>query len=232
MFELTGTLNYIIPCMVSLTVSKLVGDIFGKEGYIEKKIQEKNYPFLDPTRDISIRLYAKDIMTPLIDLVHLPEHGLRIKELENILNQTNFQGYPVILSIQDPHIIGYITRGDIEYALDNIKKNFGIDPNALVFFKELESDDNDTVPESPCLLKDVPAPFLSEYELPFISTPSRIVDLSRLMDSTPLGIDPNLPVDTVIDIFTKLGPRIILVKVNGKLQGLITKKDVLKEICS
>lgn len=226
MFELTGTLNYIIPCMICLTVSKLVGDLFGKGGYIEMKIHEKKYPFLDPTKEVSVSLHAKDVMTPLLNLSFLPEKGLRVKELEEILTQTNFQGYPVISNINEPHIIGYITRCDIEYALDSIRKDYGIDPNALVFFKELESD-TEPAQGSSDLLKEIPDSVVSEYASPYTLTPSRVVDLSSLMDSTPLGIDPNLPVDTVIDMFTKLGPRVILVKVNGKLQGIITKKDIL-----
>jgi len=32
MFELTGTLNYIVPCMISLMTAKFVGDAFGKGG--------------------------------------------------------------------------------------------------------------------------------------------------------------------------------------------------------
>lgn len=215
--------------MICLTVSKLVGDLFGKGGYVEMKILEKKYPFLDPTKEISVSLHAKDVMTPLLNLSYLPEKGLRVKALEAILDETHFQGYPVISSINEPHIIGYITRSDIEYALDSIKKDYGIDPNALVFFKELESETEPTHLSSD-LLKDVPDSVVSEYASPFTLTPSRVVDLSGLMDSTPLGIDPNLPLDTVIDIFTKLGPRIILVKVNGKLRGIITKKDILKEI--
>jgi chloride channel 3/4/5 len=229
MFELTGTLNYIIPCMICLTVSKLVGDLFGKEGYIEMKIIEKGYPFLDPTKELSVSLHAEDVMTPLVNLVHLPEQGLRVKGLEDILNQTRFQGYPVISSIEEPHIIGYITRSDIEYALDTIKKDFGIDPNALVFFKELESD-AESSRGSFDLLKEVPDSVVSEYASPSEFIPSRVVDFSGIMDNTPLGCEPTLPVDTVIDMFTKLGLRFILVKRNGKLKGIITKKDLLKEI--
>jgi chloride channel 3/4/5 len=229
MFELTGTLNYIIPCMICLTVSKLVGDLFGKEGYIEKKIIEKGYPFLDHTKELIVSLYAKDVMTPLLNVVHLPEKGLKVKGLEDILLQTSFQGYPVISSIVQPNIIGYITRSDIEYALDTIKKDFGIDPNALVFFKELESDAASSG-GSLDLLKEVPDSVVSEYVSPSEFTPSRVINLSGIMDHTPLACDPNLPVDTVIDMFTKLGLRFILVKVNGKLKGIITKKDILKEI--
>lgn len=36
--------------------------------------------------------------------------------------------------------------------------------------------------------------------------------------------------ETVIDMFRKLGLRQVLVIHNGKLQGMITKKDVLKHI--
>ena len=229
MFELTGTLNYIIPCMICLTVSKLIGDLFGREGYIEMKIQEKMYPFLDHGIELTLGLLAKEIMTPFEKIVSLQEQGLRIRDLKAVLNQNTFQGYPVISSLEEKQIVGYITRGDIEYALENIGRIYGIDPNALIFFKEIDSE-LDESPHSPNLVKDLPISIVSEYTSPFHSTPSRVVDLSGFLDNTPLGIDQNLPVDTVIDMFTKLGLRVVLVKENGKLLGIITKKDLLKEI--
>lgn len=48
------------------------------------------------------------------------------------------------------------------------------------------------------------------------------------MDTTPLAVHPHLPLETVMEMFKKLGPRVILVELLGKVCGLITVKDVLK----
>jgi len=54
------------------------------------------------------------------------------------------------------------------------------------------------------------------------------VDLSRYADFTPLTVHPHLPLETVMELFKKMGPRVILVEHRGKLTGLVTVKDCLK----
>jgi chloride channel 3/4/5 len=43
-----------------------------------------------------------------------------------------------------------------------------------------------------------------------------------------LAVHPRLPLETVMELFKKLGPRVILVEHRGRLTGLITVKDCLK----
>jgi len=54
------------------------------------------------------------------------------------------------------------------------------------------------------------------------------LDFGQYIDFTPLSIHPHLPLETVMEMFKKLGPRVILVELKGKVCGLITVKDVLK----
>lgn len=58
------------------------------------------------------------------------------------------------------------------------------------------------------------------------TTPS--LDFARFIDPTPITVHPRLPLDTVLEIFKKVGPRVILVERQGKLCGIVTRKDVLK----
>lgn len=48
------------------------------------------------------------------------------------------------------------------------------------------------------------------------------------MDPTPLAVHPRLPLETVMELFKKMGPRVILIEYRGKLTGLVTVKDCLK----
>jgi len=41
-------------------------------------------------------------------------------------------------------------------------------------------------------------------------------------------VHPRLPLETVMEIFKKMGPRVILVEHRGHLMGLVTVKDCLK----
>jgi chloride channel 3/4/5 len=54
------------------------------------------------------------------------------------------------------------------------------------------------------------------------------IDFSRFIDPTPLAIHPQLPLETVMELFKKMGPRVILIEHRGKLIGLVTVKDCLK----
>lgn len=54
-----------------------------------------------------------------------------------------------------------------------------------------------------------------------------VIDLGRYMDKSPLSVHPKVPIDSVMDIFKKMGPRYVLVTYYGQLVGIITKKDVL-----
>ncbi|ORY85640.1 voltage gated chloride channel [Protomyces lactucae-debilis] len=54
------------------------------------------------------------------------------------------------------------------------------------------------------------------------------IDFSRYIDPSPLSIHPKLPLETAMDIFKALGPRVILVQERGRLEGLISVKDILK----
>ena len=57
---------------------------------------------------------------------------------------------------------------------------------------------------------------------------SSSVDFSRFIDSTPVTVHPRLPLETVMELFRKIGPRVILIEYHGKLAGLVTVKDCLK----
>ncbi|KAK5125295.1 pre-rRNA-processing protein esf1 [Cryomyces antarcticus] len=54
------------------------------------------------------------------------------------------------------------------------------------------------------------------------------VDFSKFVDPTPLTVHPRLPLETAMELFKKMGPRVILVEYHGRLTGLVTVKDCLK----
>lgn len=50
------------------------------------------------------------------------------------------------------------------------------------------------------------------------------------MDLAPVTITDKTPMETVVNMFRKLGLRQTLVTHNGRLLGIITKKDVLRHV--
>ncbi|KAL5038637.1 glycerol ethanol, ferric requiring protein [Batrachochytrium dendrobatidis] len=230
MYELTGTLNYIIPCMVTVMVAKLVGDLFGHGGMVEVMIRIKAFPFLDPRVDEIIGTNVSEAMTSIDHLVCFKGKGMMLSDIEALLDSYDYQGFPIIQSDQDTSIVGYITRGDLLYAIEKAKMHHTIAAHTVVFF-----DNPD--------FWSTPANESESFIVPTADTPgfgssntnpstADTVNLAYYVDQTPLGVDPSVPIEFVIDMFKKLGPRVIIVKEAGCLKGLVTKKDLLATIYS
>jgi chloride channel 3/4/5 len=52
---------------------------------------------------------------------------------------------------------------------------------------------------------------------------------AKIIDLAPVTITDKTPMETVVNMFRKLGLRQTLVTHNGRLLGIITKKDVLRK---
>lgn len=59
-----------------------------------------------------------------------------------------------------------------------------------------------------------------------------VLELGGWVEQNPLNVQPTMPLEVVMDLFKKLGPRVILVSQFGLLKGLVTVKDVLKLIAA
>lgn len=219
MFELTGTLNYIIPCMICLMTSKFIGDAFGKGGIDHMIIRLRNYPYLDQKEEYFIGKKAKDIMTQKDDLVVIPSSEVTIKKLKQIFNETDYQGYPIVDDINKAYVIGYITRSDLKNGLD----------------RYISASDNTVCHFGEAVLRQILSDHSIKYnelgETPTSSNAkSTTVDFRPFFDSTPICVDENVTAEFVVDLFKKLGSRCILVIRHDRLKGVITKKDILKSI--
>ncbi|ORY42344.1 hypothetical protein BCR33DRAFT_718487 [Rhizoclosmatium globosum] len=185
MFELTGTLNYIVPCMIVLMVAKLVGDAFGKGGMTDQAIHALHYPFLEIAEDLPLGIVGRpiqDAMTPFSQLVVLKKTLLTMDEAEHIVSEnTGFRGYPVVRSQRGREFMGFV--------------NF-IDGRNMAMHR----------------MSDL------------------MVDLTPYINRTPLSVHPKLQLEVVMEMFKKLGPRYVVILHNGRLEGLITKKDILKAV--
>ncbi|KAI9353711.1 putative voltage gated chloride channel [Obelidium mucronatum] len=218
MFELTGTLNYIVPCMIVLMVAKLVGDAFGKGGMSDAQIKVFNYPHLEITEDLSLDFIGRpiqDAMTPYNQLVVLKKTLLSIDEAEQIiLENTGFRGYPVVRSLRGREFMGFINLLDIIQAVEAAKNEGFVetDPHIGGLPRGIRSSGDG---------RDRPL-------MHHIS--DSMVDLAPYLNRTPLTVHPKLHLEAVMDMFKKLGPRYIVILHNGRLEGLITKKDILKAV--
>lgn len=218
MFELTGTLDYIIPCMITLIVAKLVGDFINKAGLSETQIKEKNYPFLDAAQDEIIGRPALEVMTPLNILTTFPTQGITASDVERVLLETEFRGFPIVREAESsppsspsssaasspppPFFVGYVSRRDIVKAL-----------------REAQAGSVDFSPTTSVV-------FISHREFHHVMPPLGNTVVIP-MNTTPLSVHPRAQMELVIDLFKKMGPRYLIVLERDRLVGIITKKDLL-----
>src|SRR5882762_7676353 len=64
MFELTGSVNFIVPLMASLMAAKWTGDALGKQGIYDAHVELNGYPFLDNKEEFPHTTIAADAMRP------------------------------------------------------------------------------------------------------------------------------------------------------------------------
>ncbi|CAG8542451.1 10114_t:CDS:10 [Cetraspora pellucida] len=202
MFELTGALTYVLPIMIAVMISKWVGDAFVKEGIYDGWIRINEYPFLDSKEDYVYNTLASQYMTRVEDLMVITATGHTLDSLDELLNDTDYKGFPVINNVKNMLLTGYISRSELRYAMDKAKKKPGI---SLM---------------SPCYFSS---------NLPLLDS-TAFIDFRPWMDQTPITISPKFPMEMTIELFRKMGLRYILVTKNGQLLGLITKKDVLRHL--
>ncbi|CAG8970803.1 hypothetical protein HYALB_00001590 [Hymenoscyphus albidus] len=212
MFELTGALTYILPTMIVVGVTKAVSELFGKGGIADRMIWFNGFPFLDNKEEHTFGVPVSQVMTS--EVTALPTTGLTMKHIEILLKGNKYQGFPIVESRTSKVLVGYIGHTELRYAIDRVKKDRAINPSAKCFFS------------TPSSLNPTTQSHAGSTSFEGVS--SSAVDFSRFIDSTPVTVHPRLPLETVMEVFRKIGPRVILIEYRGKLSGLVTVKDCLK----
>ncbi|KAJ8667957.1 hypothetical protein QAD02_009620 [Eretmocerus hayati] len=205
MFELTGGVRYIVPLMAAAMASKWVGDALGKQGIYDAHIGLNGYPFLDSKDEFQHTTLAADVMQPKrSEILHvLTQDSMTVEDVENLLKETEHNGFPVIVSKESQYLVGFVLRRDLNLALANAKRMLnGVNRQSLVIFASTNSQTHSYPP----------------------------LKLKKILDMAPITVTDQTPMETVVDMFRKLGLRQVLVTHNGRLLGVITKKDVLKHV--
>ncbi|KAI1815802.1 voltage gated chloride channel [Poronia punctata] len=216
MFELTGALTYILPTMIVVGVTKIVSELFGKGGIADRMIWFNGFPFLDNKEEHNFGVPVSTVMTA--DVETIPIHGMTLETVEDLLKEPKYQGFPIVESPRTKILVGYIGRTELRYAIDRLRRDrtMVVNPQARCNFSP---------PAVSAVTPITPTVTINDLDL---SMSSASIDFSRFVDATPVTVHPRLPLETVMDMFRKIGPRVILIEHHGKLMGLVTVKDCLK----
>jgi chloride channel 3/4/5 len=215
MFELTGALTYILPTMIVVGVTKAVSELFGKGGIADRMIWFSGFPFLDSKEDHNFGVPVSQVMRTSI--VSLPTTGMTLEEVERLLADDKYQGFPIVEDATSKVLAGYIGRIELRYAIDRVKRERPISPQVrCTFTPPTPTRNNALAPITPTVTVNVD------------SMTSTSISFSRYVDATPVTVHPRLPLETVMELFRKIGPRVILIEYHGTLTGLVTVKDCLR----
>ena len=185
---------------MTVMVANWVGNAFFKESIYDGLVKLNGYPYLHVKEDYTHNATASGVMTHVSDVDVLSSNQYTIESLDSMLTQTDYQGFPVVSSPLDLNVIGYAGKAELLYALSRAKTRPGIHQDTPCHFSE---------------------------DLPFRNT---FVDLKPWVDSTPFTLHPKFPMEMVLELFRKMGLRYVLITRNGKLEGIITKKDLLRHL--
>ncbi|CAO1628618.1 unnamed protein product [Parajaminaea phylloscopi] len=125
MFELTGTLTYSIPIMVSILVARTLADALEHKGIYDLVMEFSGLPYLDAKASYTWRgVTVADAMDTGIEYIHLDENNtvtsLRAK-IERLALGHGYAdgGFPLVWSqgTQGFRMAGYIAAQELEHGL-------------------------------------------------------------------------------------------------------------------
>ncbi|GAA5894043.1 hypothetical protein JCM6882_007969 [Rhodosporidiobolus microsporus] len=213
MFELTGALTYILPTMIVVMITKAVSDQFGGGGIADQMIRFNGYPLLE-NHDHAFGVSVSKVMRK--ELVFLPSQGMTLDELQRLLETTKFQGFPVVKSRKNLTLLGDISRRDLMTAIEKAQISHMVAPDAPCLF----------CPQGDPLAGTMDSGMATPDE--WEGTEEGFVDFTSFVNQTPLTVSPKQPLEFVMQLFRRMGPRVILVERFGQLVGLVSVKDCLK----
>lgn len=187
MFELTGALNYILPSMIVIGVTRAIGDTWGKGGIADQMIWFNGYPFIDTKEQHHFNAPVEAAM--ISNIVAIPNVGWSVGDIQNLLRHHSHQSFPVVS--ENNYLEGYIDRNTLESIIEDGKYS----AQTQVSLSRL-------------------------HECP--------IQLDKFLITNFIMVDVAIPLEQVVEIFAKVGPRLIYVQNQGKLQGLVTRKDILR----
>lgn len=214
LFELTGSLDHVLPFSLSVLVAKWTADAMEPFSIYDLLTDMNNYPFLDH----KVRpVFTSDLasITPklrphrLIDVSNSPlisAQSLRNKlELLHKAGEID-GGLPII---RHNVLVGLIPAPDLEFALDRLENE---EHSLCLMASNIGWVGQDSIEDD-------------DGEAGYDPT-----DFTPYIDPAPVALDVHSPMDLVFQVFVKLGLRYICVTRDGQYTGLVHKKTFVKYI--
>lgn len=213
LFELTGSLDHVLPFSLGILVAKWTADAIEPLSIYDLLTDMNAYPFLDnkvrpiftsELGDITPRTREERIID-ISDSSLIPASELREKqEYLQMMGEID-GGLPIL---KRGVLVGLIPAPDLEFALD-----------------KLEDEDNTL-----CLMSPLVDWAAGREHMADSREEVENSDFTPYIDPAPVALDIHSPMDLVYECFVKLGLRYVCVLRDGKYAGLVHKKAFVKYI--
>ncbi|KAJ7680391.1 chloride channel [Mycena polygramma] len=220
MFELTDSMTYTVPLMLSILVAKTLADALEPKGIYDLVIELNQLPYLDSKHEyLWGSLQVNDVTVRDVEAIRLGQPNTvrsLIEQLQALLSSGNDDGgFPILRKDAEDHdswrMLGYIGANELEHALSIVAD----DPDDEVQF-EGDFSHRGFASASFSSLLESGQPDIDPF------------DFSIYMDQAPLTLQSNSPLEMVHQYFTKLGARYVVVTdADGLYEGVIDKKTWL-----
>lgn len=207
LFELTGSLDHVLPFSLAILVSKWTADALEPRSIYDLLTDLNSYPFLDNKQrpifvnqvgDITPRVKPERIVD-ITESSEVEATSLR-RKLRNLQAVGELDGgLPIV---RRGILVGLIPAPDLEFALDNL----------------------DNEEEAYCRM--APKEYFDSEEEGSIVVDK--TDFTPYIDPAPLALERCSPMDLAYECFVKLGLRYICVLNEGRFLGIVHKKVFVK----
>ncbi|KAH0283882.1 CLC voltage-gated chloride channel, partial [Aureobasidium sp. EXF-3399] len=227
LFELTGSLEHVLPFSIGVLVSKWTADALEPLSIYDLLTDMNSYPYLDAKShppflgDLGDITHAPNPKR-LIDISaspFIPSSQLRTKlEYMHMAGELD-GGLPIL---DNGVLMGIIPGPDLEFALDHLQQD-GHDSEAAMCYlgRPLRDAGLDTsLLSSSAEFGARRGSMLGDDEF----------DFSSCVDPSPMALDIRSPLELVYELFSKLGLRYLCVLDGGKFAGLVHKKAFVRYV--
>ncbi|KAA1473891.1 hypothetical protein DENSPDRAFT_780653 [Dentipellis sp. KUC8613] len=218
MFELTDTLTYAVPVMLSVLVAKTVADALEPKGIYDLVIELAQLPYLDSKQEyLWGRLQINDVTDRDVEVIKV-DLANTVKSIRDQLQRLVTAGYydsgfPILREDEGgPRLVGYIGVNELEHALSIVAD----EADSHVHFHNTRASGLHRMTSSSVSSLIAEGSGNAEPD-PF--------DFTVYMDQAPLTVQTNSPLELVQQFFVKLGAKYVIVTdVDGYYEGVIDKK--------
>jgi chloride channel 3/4/5 len=213
LFELTGSLDHVLPFAIGVLVAKWTADAIEPLSIYDLLTDMNSYPFLDnkvrpvftgELADIIPRHLREERIIDISDSVLISAKKLRA-QLETLHMAGELDGGLPIL--KNGALVGLIPSPDLEFALDRLEnedKSLCLMSREAKFASNAGREHNRAGGDGDDDEEDDPT------------------DFTAFIDPAPVRLDVHSPMDLVYECFVKLGLRFICCVREGKYAGMVS----------